>query len=1750
MLRKAIFFACLLAMSYCSANAQTNQTITNGSATTPVSFPNTGCIYNWTNSNPGIGLPAAGTGNISSFTAINNGNTPVTATITATPVQAGFAYIANNGNDNVSVINTATNTVVATIKVGQLPGGVSLSPNSKSLYVSNYTDNSVSVINTSTNTVTATIAVDKGPHGITVSPDGTRVYVVCTTSNDVSVINAATNTVIATIPVGLVPEGIAVSPDGSKIYVADWNDGYLWAIDAVSFNTLYKVNIPYYSYAVTVTSDGSKIYVTNYTSNQVTVVNASNYQVINTIQLQNFAEPEQILISPDGSKLYVANTVTDNISVISTTTNAILANISLGTGVIGGGNISISPDGGRIYATETNLNSVAVISTASNTVIATIPVGSNPLSFGNFVSGTSPCSASPVTFTITVNPATAIISTSGSLSGLNTTQGTASSSASFSISGSGMAAGILVTPPVGFEVSTDNSTFSSTVTMGAAGTIAPTSVYVRLSAAAAVGSYSGDIVLSSLGAVNVNVPTVASTVVGQPVMTLSKITGSISACAGSPSAVAHSPAFTISGNYLTSNVSVTAPAGFEVSLSSGSGYAGNVTIVPSAGKLSNSAVYVRLSALATPGNNSGNIVVASGSLSQNIALAGTVNSLPTVNAVANQTVADSAATVAINFSGTGNTFSWTNDTPGIGLPANGYDNIAPFTAINNGSAPITATITAMPLSVGLAYIANKNDNTVSVINTESNTVIATIPVGTNPMGVGVSPDGTRAYVANFGSGSVSVINAAANAVIATIPVVLPNCAAVSPDGAKVYITGDSNLVTVIDAATNTVAATIPVGAGPAGIAVSPDGSRAYVANYTSKNVSVINTATNTVIATVTASYNPNGIVVSPDGKRVYVSDDYSYMSVIDATNNTLITNQVVLSESAGIAISPDGKIVYVLEVNNNTVLGINSADYSIVSSVTVGGKPTGIAISADGNRLYVTNAASGSVSVISTASNTVVSTIAVGSGPYSIGNFITNGTGCSGSSVKFTITVQPHAPAITAGALLGNISSCAGSASVSPYIGQFIVSGNNLASNITATAPANFEVSLAETSGYGNSISIIQAAGKVNNITVYVRVSASAAVGNITGNIVLTSSGAKTQNVAVSGKVNSLPTISPVANQTFKNGVASTSIYFSGTGSAKYVWTNSNPAIGLAASGTNYIPSFTAVNKGTSPVTATITATTLSNSTEFAYIPNYGSNTVSVIDGVNYAVVATIPVGTNPYGVAVSTDGSRAYVANEGSNSVSVINTATNSVISTISVGSKPHGIALSTDGSRAYVANYMGSNVSVINTLTNTTIGTVQTGGTPEGIVVSPDGSRVYVSLQNGGNITVINTANNSVVATIGNQTPQSPYGIAISPDGSRLYLAGNNTNGITVVNTATNTVVTNVFTGGDGPQGIAVSPDGSLVYVTHFGTANVEVMSTKTNTMVSNIFVGNNGHGVAVSADGSKLYVANYDDGTVWVIDAVTHGLLKVITVGSNPVGYGRFLAQSITCDSAPVTFTITVNPTNLSPENFKVSVTSATCKGSNNGSIGITAEQSMPYTVQVTGPGSFSKSFSFTDSLRITDLIPGVYNTCISLPSDTDFHRCYDLNVTEPKDLSLYSSIQPSTGMMTLDLSGADSYHVELNDVPYSTTANQLRLQLNSGANKLKIYSDKLCQGVIEKIVNFNKITLYPDPFTDHVSIDLGGSPERTVNVKVSTVSGKVIYNQDQANQSGSLEVNLPGLMTGQYILTLTLGQSQSAFKIIKQ
>lgn len=249
----------------------------------------------------------------------------------------------------------------------------------------------------------------------------------------------------------------------------------------------------------------------------------------------------------------------------------------------------------------------------------------------------------------------------------------------------------------------------------------------------------------------------------------------------------------------------------------------------------------------------------------------------------------------------------------VGVAINPAGTLA-YIAISNASeilvydlstAPISLshTISSVNLPVGVVmspdgskvYVANFGLNTVSVINTTTNTVSKTISVGTFPQGIAVLPNGSKVYVANSGNGSgntVSVINTATDAVSTITVGADPIGVAVSPDGTKVYVTnngnGASTTLSVINTATDAVSSTITVGTAPFGVAVTPDGSKVYVANEDTDNVSVINAVTGAVDKTISVGSVPAGIAVSPDGAKVFVNNRFdNSVSVINTTTDTV-----------------------------------------------------------------------------------------------------------------------------------------------------------------------------------------------------------------------------------------------------------------------------------------------------------------------------------------------------------------------------------------------------------------------------------------------------------------------------------------------------------------------------------------------------------------------------------------------------------------------------------------------------------------------------------------------------------------------------------------------------------------------------------------------------------------------------------------------------------------------------------------------
>jgi YVTN family beta-propeller protein len=113
---------------------------------------------------------------------------------------------------------------------------------------------------------------------------------------------------------------------------------------------------------------------------------------------------------------------------------------------------------------------------------------------------------------------------------------------------------------------------------------------------------------------------------------------------------------------------------------------------------------------------------------------------------------------------------------------------------------------------------------------------------------------------------------------------VPAGIAITPDGSRVYVAnGLAGSVTAVDAQSRTKLGDVRVGAEPLGIAVSPDGGTAYVTNFASGTLSAIDVATNTVTASAPVGESPRAIAISPDGKRAYLTHSTQLVSIVDLT---------------------------------------------------------------------------------------------------------------------------------------------------------------------------------------------------------------------------------------------------------------------------------------------------------------------------------------------------------------------------------------------------------------------------------------------------------------------------------------------------------------------------------------------------------------------------------------------------------------------------------------------------------------------------------------------------------------------------------------------------------------------------------------------------------------------------------------------------------------------------------------------------
>jgi YVTN family beta-propeller protein len=274
----------------------------------------------------------------------------------------------------------------------------------------------------------------------------------------------------------------------------------------------------------------------------------------------------------------------------------------------------------------------------------------------------------------------------------------------------------------------------------------------------------------------------------------------------------------------------------------------------------------------------------------------------------------------------------------------------------------------------VAYVGNYLGNTISVIDTTTNTVTNTFTsVGASPDGFAVTPDGKELYVANeVSSGTVTVLNASTGAIEKTITVgENPRYLSISPNGKLVYVANEnSGTISVIDTGTQTVKTSITIGEHAASAVFSTSGKIAYACEDGSGDVYEINTATSKIEHKIATVGDPLNCVVNPKSSHVYCTNfTLAKVSVIEG--DKVIKTFEPGGVPAAPGITPNGKYLYFPQYYSSgtnygdSVIVVSTKTYKQVGpAITVGTAPAWVAISKKGNLAYVSNYQSASVSVI------------------------------------------------------------------------------------------------------------------------------------------------------------------------------------------------------------------------------------------------------------------------------------------------------------------------------------------------------------------------------------------------------------------------------------------------------------------------------------------------------------------------------------------------------------------------------------------------------------------------------------------------------------------------------------------------------------------------------------------------------------------------------------------------------------------
>ena len=247
----------------------------------------------------------------------------------------------------------------------------------------------------------------------------------------------------------------------------------------------------------------------------------------------------------------------------------------------------------------------------------------------------------------------------------------------------------------------------------------------------------------------------------------------------------------------------------------------------------------------------------------------------------------------------------------------------------------------------------------------------------------------------------------------------------------------------------------------------------------------------------------------------------------------------------------------------------------------------------------------------------------------------------------------------------------------------------------------------------------------------------------------------------------------------------------------------------------------------------------------------------------------------------------------------------------------------------------------------------------------------------------------------------------------------------------------------------------------------------------------------------------------------------------------------------DENCIVFSLPVN-------NNKVKVTNITCIGNNDGSIGLSIEDaSFDYSITVTGKDDPIVITGDDKTASITGLAAGTYSVCFKVTGQEAYQQCFEVVIGEPKALSAFIDVDNDKRTTSIQLAGSKSYNIEVNGQRFEVKGDNFNTVLPTGLSIIKISTDLDCQGIIEREIFISEdIFYYPNPTKGEVDVFVNGE-DTGVKMSVFTTKGDLVFTRDQnILDSRKTALDLTGVPSGTYIVTLEGTTVRKTFKIVKR